>query len=71
MCRHETKICPRCQAGFECKPGNITQCQCYAVKLTDEIRAYIEARYPDCLCAACLQYLSVEVHYFRERYIFR
>ncbi|MEO7983698.1 MAG: cysteine-rich CWC family protein [Bacteroidota bacterium] len=71
MCGHETKSCPRCKKNFGCKPGNITQCQCYAVKLTDEQRAYVEQRFNDCLCAGCLQYLSAELNFFKERYIFR
>lgn len=71
MCQHETKSCPRCNTVFECKPGNITQCQCYAIKLTGEQRAYIEQRYSDCLCKNCLEYLSVELNYFKEKYIFR
>jgi len=68
---HETKKCPRCNNPFECKPGNITQCQCYAVKLTEEQRAYIDQRYQNCLCENCLVYLSVELNFFKERYIFR
>ena len=71
MCQHETKKCPRCQQAFECKPGNITQCQCYGIVLTEEQRAFMEQRYQDCLCRDCLQYLSVELHYFKERYLFR
>lgn len=71
MCHHETKNCPRCKAVFECKPGNIAQCQCYAIKLTAEQRAYIEQRYSDCLCKNCLEHLSIELNYFKEKYIFR
>jgi len=50
MCRHETRTCPRCSHLFECKLGSITECQCYAVNLTDEERLFIEDRYSDCLC---------------------
>ncbi|MEI2738930.1 MAG: cysteine-rich CWC family protein [Chitinophagaceae bacterium] len=71
MCQHETKSCQRCKTMFECKPGNVTQCKCYNVKLTDEQRAYIEQRYTDCLCRNCLEYLSVELNFFKEKYIFR
>ncbi|MGQ0737576.1 MAG: cysteine-rich CWC family protein [Bacteroidota bacterium] len=68
---HEAKNCPRCGNVFECKPGNITQCQCYAVKLTAEQKAYIEQRYQDCLCKSCLAHLADELNFFKERYIFR
>ncbi len=71
MCKHETKTCPRCNSGFECKPGNITQCQCYGMELNDEQRAYIEQRYNDCLCRECLQYLKQELNLFKEKYLFR
>ena len=71
MDKHETKNCARCKKTFECKPGNITQCQCYGIELSEEQRAYIELRYNDCLCRDCLQYLSVELNLFKEKYIFR
>lgn len=71
MSQHEVKACPRCGTGFECKSGNITQCQCYTIQLTEEQKAYINQRYEDCLCRSCLQYLSSELNFFREKYIFR
>ncbi len=71
MCQYETKKCPRCKTIFECKPGNITQCQCHSIVLSSEQRAYIEQRYNDCLCKSCLQYLSDELNLFKEKYIFR
>lgn len=54
MEKHETKQCPCCGAAFECKPGNITQCQCYGIKLDEETKQYLEKKYGDCLCRACL-----------------
>ena len=71
MCQHETKSCPRCKQAFECKSGNITQCQCYGIALTDELMAYIEQRYNDCLCRDCLQYLQQELNLFKEKYFFK
>ncbi len=67
MCLHETKECPRCKQSFACKPGSITQCQCYGIELTAELKAYIEQRYNDCLCRACLQYLQQEENLFKEK----
>ena len=58
MCQHETKTCGRCNAPFECKVGNITQCQCNGIHLTDEEKRYIAANYADCLCRNCL--LSIQ-----------
>ena len=71
MCQHEKKNCPRCRSIFECKPGNITQCQCYGFKVDAELKAYLEQRYNDCLCRSCLEHLSFELNFFKEKYIFR
>lgn len=71
MCMHEQKNCPRCNKGFECKAGSISECQCYGFKMTDELKAYLEERYTDCLCRNCLDFLSQELNLFKEKYIFR
>jgi hypothetical protein len=55
MCYHEFKYCPRCGQPFECKPGNITQCHCFEKKLTADQKIFLEEKYNDCLCGACLQ----------------
>ncbi len=55
MCKHEAKVCPRCRAGFECKVGDVSKCQCYQVKLTDADRDFLAKRYADCLCAECMR----------------
>lgn len=60
MACHETKTCPRCSRPFECKVGNIAECQCSRVALNYEQRTYVEAQYIDCLCAQCLQALRFE-----------
>ena len=52
--------------GFKCKPGNITQCQCYGFMISEELKAYFEQRYIECLCRNCLEYLSVELNCFKE-----
>jgi hypothetical protein len=54
MNKHEQKYCPRCTVAFECKVGNITQCQCSNINLNVEEHAYIGSLYQDCLCAACI-----------------
>jgi hypothetical protein len=60
MCNHEKKSCPRCSSVFECKPGSITQCQCFDIELTREQQAYIQQLYTDCLCKKCLLQLNEE-----------
>ena len=58
MNKHEIKNCPRCGSQFECKPGNITQCQCFTIPLTLNEQAYIKEMYEDCLCVDCLKELK-------------
>jgi hypothetical protein len=71
MCLRETKACQRCNAPFECKPGAITQCQCFDIMLTVEQRAYLEQRYNDCLCKTCLMQLQEEFELFKEKFIYQ
>ncbi|MES2689094.1 MAG: cysteine-rich CWC family protein [Bacteroidota bacterium] len=52
------KYCGRCNNAFECKPGNITQCQCYDISFTESQKKEIGNIYADCLCHACLLELS-------------
>lgn len=68
---HEQKNCPRCDNSFECKPGNITQCQCYGFELSDELKAYLEQQYNDCLCRTCLDNIRVEFELFKEKFIYK
>ncbi len=58
MCKHEDKYCPRCNRLFECKAGNISQCQCNDIQLSPAAKKLIEEQYNDCLCASCLLELS-------------
>ena len=60
MCRHEEKYCPRCNRLFECKPGNIAQCQCFGIAFSAEEKRMIEQHFTDCLCINCLDELKKE-----------
>ena len=64
------KYVPVATSSFDCKPGNITQCQCFGIQFTVEQKAYIEERYNDCLCRDCLLTLQNEVELFKEKFIF-
>lgn len=70
MCLHETKNCARCHATFECKPGNISQCQCFETALTMEERIYIEQQFTDCLCNRCLREMKKEYVLFLDKFVF-
>jgi len=71
MPNHEKKNCERCNASFECKAGNITQCQCNQIHLSLEEKIYIESKYSDCLCANCLSAIKSELFLFKEKFIFQ
>ncbi|UYQ94357.1 cysteine-rich CWC family protein [Chitinophaga horti] len=58
---HETKYCQRCNAPFECKVGNILQCQCNGIELNAEMREHIAGAYTECLCRKCL--LDIQQEY--------
>lgn len=60
------KHCQRCGKEFECKSGSISVCQCQAVALSEEQRGYIDSRYSDCLCTACLIALRDDFNQLRH-----
>lgn len=62
MPQHEEKICPRCQKNFECKVGNITECQCFGIQVSEALQAFLLNKgYEDCLCADCLRELTISL----------
>ena len=53
--------CPRCGRNFLCRgDDDIAHCQCAAVDLSPEDRAYISDRFEGCLCVDCLRALAAE-----------
>lgn len=60
---HESKSCPRCALPFECKPGNITECQCFGLSFSDPEKMFIADNYADCLCRNCLLAIKQEIKY--------
>jgi hypothetical protein len=68
MCKHEEKSCPRCRQVFECKVGDVHQCQCFGISFNTEEKAFIESRYNDCLCRNCLLELKQRSVLFTEKY---
>ncbi len=70
MCKHEEKLCPRCNTTFECKAGTITQCQCNTIQLSLEENIYLQTKYDDCICLKCLLAIQKEYFLFKENYIY-
>jgi len=54
MLKYEEKKCAYCANMFECKPGNITHCDCYAIEMTAAERQFIATQHDDCLCRDCI-----------------
>lgn len=71
MSMHEAKSCPRCGQSFECKPGTITECQCYGIAISADMRKLLDQRYTDCLCKSCLEFLQQDVNRFKEQYFLK
>jgi len=55
----DPSICEACGEEFACG-ASLKGCWCMKVELSDETRADLKSKYKRCLCAKCLQKLSVE-----------
>ncbi|MGE9293565.1 MAG: cysteine-rich CWC family protein [Puniceicoccales bacterium] len=65
--KYEIKRCPRCGRPFECKAGNIPQCQCSRVLMPHGLPSWVKELYDDCLCPQCLRMLAQEATEEAER----
>jgi hypothetical protein len=54
-----TVVCPMCGQQFTC--GMSTTCWCGTKTVSDEVRAYLAARYETCVCSNCLDRLIEEI----------
>jgi len=52
--KHEIMVCKRCNSRFECKVGDVNNCQCSTISLNDVTRKYLDNTFYGCLCAKCL-----------------
>ncbi|UAY52163.1 cysteine-rich CWC family protein [Ferruginibacter albus] len=66
MKKHEEKYCPRCKAVFECKVGDIVNCQCGAVTISDETKRFLQKTRYDCLCNNCLRQINEMVKFSHQ-----
>ena len=57
MLKHETKVCPKCSITFECKVGDVTNCQCN-IAIDDTTKEFLSKTNFDCLCKACLMHFN-------------
>jgi len=61
MKKHEEKYCPKCNSAFTCKTGDIGNCQCFTVKLTDDAKTFLSKTSFDCLCGNCLKKINLDI----------
>ncbi len=54
------ETCAACGEKFVCGV-TLAGCWCSEVKLSEETRAELKARYKGCLCRACLERIAAEV----------
>ncbi len=51
----KTKTCEACGASFACEISLGTGCWCGELKLSEDTRQELRAKYSNCLCRACLE----------------
>src|SRR5260370_41926056 len=51
----KTKTCEGCGASFACEISLGTGCWCGELKLSEDTRQELRAKYRNCLCRACLE----------------
>lgn len=67
MPSHEEIKCSRCSKTFECKVGNVLECQCSQIQLSPEERIFIENKYDTCLCIDCLHELKYQYQIVKNK----
>lgn len=61
MDKHEKKYCRICDQVFICKIGDIINCQCNTIEISEATRIFLSQTYFDCLCKNCLQKINLEI----------
>lgn len=55
------ETCPRCRAGFECRAGSPSPCDCMSIALSRPALDHLAEQYDGCLCLRCLQEIGESV----------
>ena len=58
MTKHEEVFCPICNGLFTCKMGDIANCQCNTVQLTEATVNFLAKTNLSCLCKDCLKRIN-------------
>lgn len=59
--------CPKCNASFTCRLGDVVNCQCYSVPLSQHTRDALAKTSMDCLCKNCLDKAESDSGIARQR----
>ncbi len=66
MSKHEHKNCGRCNKSFECKVGDISNCECMEVILSIQTKNFLSKTEYDCICKNCLIQINQQVNKSHE-----
>ncbi|HRP55804.1 cysteine-rich CWC family protein [Agriterribacter sp.] len=61
MEKHEEKYCPKCNSRFTCRSGDIANCQCNTIELSEATQDFLLRTSFDCLCKSCLEKLNRDI----------
>jgi hypothetical protein len=61
MEKHEQKYCPKCGNAFTCKMGDIINCQCSTVEISEATARFLSSTCYDCLCRDCLKEIDHDI----------
>lgn len=61
MEKHEEKYCPKCNTRFTCKSGDIANCQCNTIALSEATQDFLLRTSFDCLCKNCLEKINHDI----------
>lgn len=69
--KHEIIVCKRCGSQFECKVGDVSNCQCSTISLSDSTRKFLDNTSFGCLCANCLSEIENRVSSIKDKSFLR
>lgn len=62
MEKHEEKLCPKCGIKFTCKMGDVINCQCNTVTMSEASKLFLSKTNFDCLCKDCLTKMNNDIN---------
>jgi hypothetical protein len=69
--KHELKYCERCSAEFVCNAGDVLDCQCSSIQISEQTQQFLLEKNYDCLCINCLVQLNNKINNTTALTLFR